>query len=143
MSFAPGQFITAQRLNRLQTKTYWAQASGTTAVSQSGVDVAGTSIPVTIETDGASVAVSWSIAAYATAVTGGLVSARAAFGADTSPVFSVAQFSAATEKTSAANFWLDTVSLAGSYTAKIVATTPAQATLSSYTALMVQVTEVA
>jgi hypothetical protein len=143
MAFAPGQFITAQRLNRLQPKTYWAQASGTTPVSSSGVDVAGTSFSVVVETDGATVAIDWSISAYATAVTGGTVSARPQFGADSSPVFAVAQFSAATEKVSAANFWSFTVATAGTYTAKIVATTPAQATLSNYTSIKVVVTEVA
>jgi hypothetical protein len=143
VSFAPGQFITAQRLNRLQPKIYWAAASGTTAVSQSGVDVAGTSIPITIETDGAQVDIAWSIAAYATAITGGLVSARALLGVDASPAYAVAQFSAATEKVSAANTWVATVATAGAYTAKIVATTPAQATLSPYTTIRCTVYEVA
>jgi hypothetical protein len=143
VAFAPGQFITAQRLNRLQPAVYWAAASGTTPVSSSGVDVAGTSIPITIQTDGAQVDITWAISAYATAVTTGLASARAVLGADSSPVYSVAQFSAATEKTNSSNTWVTTVATAGSYTAKIVATTPAQITLSVYTSIRCTVYEVA
>jgi hypothetical protein len=143
MSFAPGQFITAQRLNRLQPKTYWASATGTTPVSQTNVDITGTSISVTTETDGATVAIDWDMTAQATAVTGGQVSARPWFGADASPVYTVAQFTAATEKASTANSWSFTVPAAGTYTAKLVGTTPAQATIVSYTSIKVVVTEVA
>lgn len=142
MAFAPGQFITAQRLNRLQNKIFWAAASAVVPVSQTNVDVTGASIPLTIETDGASVCLEWSMTAQATAVTGGQVSCRAFLGVDASPVYTVAQFSAATEKGSFYNTWLTTVATAGAYTAKLVATTPAQATLFTYTTIKVTVSEV-
>ena len=87
MSFAPGQFITAQRLNRLQSKTYWAAASGTIPASQTNVDITGASIPITTETDGATMAISWSTAVYATGVMGGNANVRVFIGADTSPVY--------------------------------------------------------
>lgn len=146
MSFAPGQFITAQRLNRLQPKIYWAQASGTTGPSVTTTDVAGTSIPITIETDGATVSMSWSGAVYAGATAGGLTSSatvRAFIGSDGSPLFALGEWRTASEKGTIANFWSTTVPTAGSYTAKLNTTIPANATLSVYTSLMVQVTEVA
>jgi hypothetical protein len=144
VAFAPGQFITAQRLNRLQTKTYWAAASGTTPVSSAGVDMAGTTIPVTIETAGATVTISWSVSVYATAVTmASSGSARAFFGADSSPNFALFQDSDANAKGSVANFWMTTVAAAGAYNAKLVVTTPAQATMSNYSSILVKVDEVA
>jgi hypothetical protein len=142
MAFAPGQFITAQRLNRLQPKTYWAQASGTTAVSQTNVDITGATVAVTVETDGATLRVDWNMTAQATAITGGQVSARAWIGSDASPVYTVAQFSAATEKAGTYETWMTTVPTAGLYTCKLVGTTPAQATIVSYSTITVTVTEV-
>jgi hypothetical protein len=142
MAFAPGQFITAQRLNRLQPKTYWAAASGVLAASSTTVDIAGTSIPLTIETDGAQVAFVWSISVYASGAMASSASARPFLGADGAPIFALGQWAANTEKGSVANVWVATVLTAGSYTAKLVGTTPSTATLSTYTSMMVTVTEV-
>jgi hypothetical protein len=144
MSFAPGQFITAQRLNRLQSKTYWAAASGTFAASQTAVDVAGTSIPVTIETNGATVAITWVAAIYAggSAMTTN-ANARVFIGSDGSPVYALADWRTANDKGTVANVWGATVAAAGATTIKMNATTPANATLSVYTSIMATVHEVA
>lgn len=144
MSFAPGQFITAQRLNRLQSKTYWAAASGGVAASQSGVDVPGTSIPMTIETDGATVSFVWIAAIYATASFTGATSVRVNLNGDLSPTFALAEIKDAAAKVTAGNTWSTAIATAGAYTAKLVATTQANATISTaYTSLLVTVTEVA
>jgi hypothetical protein len=143
MSFAPGQFITAQRLNRLQPKTYWAASSATFPASTSLTDVTGTTIPITIETDGATVSFSWAIAVYASASMASNASARAFIGSDSSPNYAIAEFKDAAAKASVANFWSTTVATAGAYNAKLVATTPANATLATYTSIMVTVLEVA
>jgi hypothetical protein len=143
MAFAPGQFITAQRLNRLQSKTYWATASGTTAAGGSSVDVAGASIPITTETDGATMAISWTASVYATGVMGSAASVRPFIGADGAGSFALAEWKTSAEKGTLANFWAATVTTAGLYTVKLVATTPANGTLSPYTTLMVTVHEVA
>lgn len=144
MSFAPGQFITAQRLNRLQSKTYWAAASSTVAASQTNFDVLGTSIPITIETAGATVAFTWFTAVYngATSMTTN-ANGRVFIGSDSSPVFALAEWRTANEKGTVGNCWSTTVPSAGATTAKMQVTTPANATLSVYTSLMVTVTEVA
>jgi hypothetical protein len=143
MAFAPGQFITAQRLNRLQPKTYWAAASAVLPASSALVDITGTSIPITIETDGATVAFTWSCSVYASGAMASSASARPFIGADGSPVFALGQWNVNTEKGSVANVWSTTVATAGAYTAKLVGSTPSNATLSTYTSLMVVVTEVA
>ena len=146
MSFSPGQFITAQRLNRLQPKTYWAASSATMGPSVTGVDVTGTSIPLTIETAGATVTIAWTSAVYAGATAGGMTvnsSCRPFLGADGSPVFTVAEWKTASEKGTVSNCWSTTVPSAGSYTAKLVVTVPANATMVTYTTITVTVTEVA
>jgi hypothetical protein len=142
MTFSPGQFITAQRLNRLQSRTYWAQASGTTAASGSG-DVAGASVPLTIETDGATVAFHWTAAVYATGVMASNANVRAFIGADGSPVYALSEWKTNAEKGTVGNQWATTVATAGAYTAKLTYTTPALGTLSNYTSMMVTVIEVA
>lgn len=143
MAFAPGQFITAQRLNRLQPRTYWQSASGTFAASQTAQDIAGTSIPLTIETDGATVSFTWAIGAYATASLASNINARVIIGADSAPVYAIAEWKDAAAKGSVAQTWSTTIATAGAYTAKLQATTPANGTISVYTSLLVVVTEVA
>lgn len=142
MAFAPGQFITAQRLNRLQPKTYWASASGTFPISQSLVDIPGTSMSIVVETAGATVAIDWSVSVYASGSMASSASARAWFGTDSSPVYSLFQSTAANEKASVANTWMTTVPTAGTYTAKLVGSTPVNATMSNYGSIKVVVSEV-
>lgn len=143
MSFSPGQFLTAQRLNRLQTKTYWCAASGSVAASSTNADVPGATMPITIETNGATVAMNWSSAFYAAGVAPiANANSRAFWDVNGSPHFCLAEFRTASEKVTASQNWMTTITTAGTYTFKIVGTTPANFTISTYTSLMVQVTEV-
>lgn len=143
MSFSPGQFITAQRLNRLQTKTYWSAANGTVAASSTNTDIPGTSMNITIETDGATVAINWSTAFYAAGTApSSNANSRAFWDVNASPHFALAEFRTANEKVVSAQNWMTTITTAGTYAFKIQATTPANFTIAIYSAIMVQVTEV-
>src|SRR3954462_8389107 len=61
MSFSPGQFITATRLNRLQPKMTWVQASSAPTGAQSNLDIPGCSASITTETDGATANFWWHV----------------------------------------------------------------------------------
>lgn len=143
MSFAPGQFITAQRLNRLQPVTYWAQASAVVVASTALADVPGTSISITVQTNGASAAFWFHGHFYGTGVPASNGSLQAVWDVNSSPTFGVGQPTVANEKYGAGNTWLTTVSTAGTYTFKLKASTSTNMTMPVYTALMVQITEVA
>lgn len=144
MSFAPGQFITAQRLNRLQPVTYWAQASAVVVASTALADVPGTSISITVQTNGASAAFWFHGHWYASAASSvGNGSLQAVWDVNSSPTFGVGQPTTVNEKYGAGNTWLTTVSTAGTYTFKLKASTGTLMTMPVYTALMVQITEVA
>lgn len=143
MSFAPGQFITAQRLNRLQPKNYFSQCSGTVAASTSG-NVAGTAISIPIETNGAVVNFSWTASVYQTgASTTGPSSTSAKWDTNVSPTFAVVWQQEANARVTAANFWSTTIPTAGTYTFQLAYSTLNVSTLSIYTAMMVQIMEVA
>lgn len=143
MSFSPGQFITAQRLNRLQTKTYWAMANSTLPASSSNVDAPGTSQNITIETDGATVAINWSTAFYAAGTAPAAnAHSQAYWDVNASPHFALVEFRTANEKAVSSQNWMTTITTAGTYAFKIVVTTPANFTMATYTSMMVQVTEV-
>lgn len=142
MSFAPGQIITAQRLNRLQTKTYWAQASATITTIGSG-NVAGTAISITVETDGATASVSWSTAVYATGSMGGTVSTNAKYDLASSSTYVLGQYATNGEKGISANFWSTNVATAGTYTFQLAYNVTSNGQLNSYTSMMVDIKEVA
>lgn len=142
MSFLPGQIITAQRLNRLQTKTYWAQSSATISTIGSG-NVGGTAISITTETDGATASVSWSTAVYATGGMSATVSTNAKYDLASSPNFALGQYSASGEKGVSANFWATSVASAGTYTFQLAYNVTSAGQLNSYTAMMVDIKEVA
>ncbi len=143
MSFLPGQFITAQRLNRLQPKTYHSQASGSVTGVGSG-DMAGTPMSITVETNGATASFTWSAAVYATV---GAMAANAnttvAWDVNVSPTFAVAQHSGASDKVVAANVWSTTIPTAGTYTFKMRYVNVANSVLQIYCAMTVVITEVA
>jgi hypothetical protein len=142
MTFSPGQYLTAQRLNRLQTKTYFGSASGAITTVGSG-NVAGTALAITTETDGATVACSWTAAVYATGAMGNNCNTYVKYDLGSSSVFALAQLTANTEKTTAANFWSAAIATANSYTFQLGYTVTANGSLAVYTSLMVQVMEVA
>lgn len=142
MSFAPGQFITAQRLNRLQTKTYFSQNSAGITVVGSG-NVGGTAISITVETDGATAAFTWTASCYATGLMASNASTFAKWDVNTSPTFAVVQQSANGDKVTAANVWSTTIPTAGTYIFQLGYNVVANSQLSIYTAMMVQIMEVA
>lgn len=142
MSFSPGQIITAQRLNRLQSKTYWAQASGAIAGAGSG-DVAGTSQSITVQTNGATASFVWTCAAYASGAMASNANTQAVWDSNGSPTYALCQWTANLQKGTAANVWSTTISTAGTYTFKLSYTNVANCSLATYTALMVTITEVA
>jgi hypothetical protein len=143
MSFAPGQIITAQRLNRLQPKTYFSQASGAISTVGSG-DVTGTAMSITTETNGATAAFTWSGAFYG--VTGAMASnanTRVQWDVNASPTFALVQHSAAADKGVAANVWSTVIPTAGTYTFKMIYVVATNSVLQIYSAMMVTITEVA
>lgn len=142
MSFAPGQIITAQRLNRLQPKTYFAQSSGAITVVGSG-NVAGTAQSITVETDGATQSCFWTAAVYATGAMGSNASTNAKYDLASAPTFALGQYATNGEKGVSANFWSSAVTTAGTYTWQLGYTVVANSQLAVYTSLMVQITEVA
>lgn len=144
MSFSPGQFITAQRLNRLQTKAYFGQNSGAISAVGSG-DVTGTLISITTETNGATACFTWTASVYATGnmLATGNTNTSAFWDVNQSPTFAVGQLTASSEKVTNANVWVTTIPTAGTYTYKLRYSNSTSGTLSIYTALMVQIMEVA
>lgn len=143
MAFAPGQFITAQRLNRLQPATYWSQASGTTAASSTGVDVAGTPMSITTQTNNATAAMWFFAHSYAGgSAPSSNTSVQAVWDVNSSPTFGVVDFRTANEKGLGGNTWVTTIPTAGTYTFKLKATTPANFTMPAYASLLVQIMEV-
>jgi hypothetical protein len=142
MSFLPGQIITAQRLNRLQPKTYWSVASGSVSTVSSG-NLAGTAISITTETDGATAACSWTAGVYATGAMASNSSTQAKYDLATAPVFALGQYSANGEKGISANFWSTSIATAGTYTFQLAYSNVANGVVSFYSTLMVVITEVA
>lgn len=149
MSFAPGQFITAQRLNRLQTKWYWSQNSGLQTATATGSDVPGSAMSIVVETNGATATFVWSAAIYALASMAANGNTQAFWDVNGSPVFALAQWQnnatpASLDKGTVSNNWVTTIPTAGTYTFKLKYTIVSGASnLSPYTALTVGITEVA
>lgn len=142
MSFSPGQFITAQRLNRLQPKAYFSQNSAAITVAGSG-DVGGTPTSITVETNGATAAFVWTASCYTTGAMASNTNTFARWDVNDSPTFAVVQQSANGDKVTAANVWVTTVPTAGTYTFKLRYTVVANSQLSIYTAMQVMIMEVA
>lgn len=142
MAFAPGQFLTAQRLNRLQSTTYWVAASSGLGASASTVDVPGATMSITTQTNGATAAMFWSCDFRMTAATA-VASCRPLWDVNGSPVFAVFRAAAANDGASACQTWSTTIPTAGTYTFKLQATTQVGGATNIYTALTVIITEVA
>jgi hypothetical protein len=141
MSFAPGQFLTAQRLNRLQPATYWVQATSGLGASAT-VDVPGASMSIVIQTNGATAAFDWSYDFRATGASG-LASCQAFWDVTGSPAFAVARGATSTDGSTAYQNWVTTIPTAGTYTFKLKAVTSTNGGMNVYTALKVVITEVA
>lgn len=142
MSFSPGQFITAQRLNRLQPAMYWSQCSGAISIVGSG-DVTGTPTSITVQTNGASAAFHWTVAVYATGAMSANANTQAFWDVNSSPTFALAQHGANGDKTTAAANWLTTIPTAGTYTFKLRYTVVTNSQMQIYTSMLVVISEVA
>lgn len=143
MSFSPGQIITAQRLNRLQPKKYWAQCSGAVSTVSSG-DLPGTSQSIAVETNGAQVAFWWSCVAYGSGAMGGSGAiTRAQWDVNPSPAFSIVQSQTTLEKGTGGQTWLTSIPAAGTYTFKLIYVNVANSTIQIYSSIMTEITEVA
>lgn len=143
MSFSPGQFITAQRINRLQRKSYWAAASGS-FTSTSAADIPGCSFSVIVETDGATADFWWTSDGRAGASAPAAVATTQAFwDVNGSPVFNVWSVRTALSQASTASNWSTTITTAGTYTFKLRGTMVANASINVYTSLLVHISEVA
>jgi hypothetical protein len=143
MSFSPGQFITAQRLNRLQRKSYWSVASGS-FTSTSIADIPGTSMSIQVDTDGATADFWWTTDGRAGASAPTAVATVQAFwDVNGSPVYNVWSVRTALSQASTASNWSTTITNAGTYTFKLRGTMQTNISLNIYTSLLVHISEVA
>lgn len=144
MSFLAGDLLTAQRVNRLAPKTYHQKASGNLPASSSGVDIPGTSIPFTTETNGATVDV-WFVCDFDNTASPGasIGSVKVVLdGATAGSVFGIFGANITDGRSTVANVDQFTVPTAGAHTIKMQATTPANMITNQYTALKLMVSEV-
>jgi hypothetical protein len=146
MSFAPGQFITAQRLNRLQNKVYRAKCSSALSGVQTDQDIPGATVTFDTETDNAMIYVWWSCDARQTAATSGQIACKALLDGVASDAFALFQgapgASGAGEKATVANTMDFTAATAGSHTVKLQVTQTANNQTNIYASVMVMVEEV-
>ena len=142
MAFSPGQFITAQRLNRLQPATYWAAANSTVGASATNTDMPGVTMSITVQTSGATAVFSWSTVFYFTAAAGGIASSRVLWDVNVSPILVATQGPTANEKIQGAQFWQTTIGTAGTYTFKMQVTTPTNTAAQVYSSLLVTIYEI-
>jgi hypothetical protein len=144
MAFAPGQFITAQRLNRLQPKIDQAICSAAVTGTATNTDITGTNIAFDTETDGAQLRASWTVDARNTAGGGGTQIAVHAY-LDTSILsddFALFQGSAASERGGVSASWDTTVTTAGSHSIKLRVTQSTNNQVNVYTQLSIMVLEI-
>lgn len=143
MAFQAFERITAARLNRLKSKTYWAQASSGVAAGAGLVDIPGCSVTFTVETANAELRIDWSADFDLTGASTALASVRPVIvGGASSPVYAVYQQGVSTDRGSAGNTWVTNVATPGSYTVKLQASAPANISLNIYNSLTVEVSEV-
>ncbi len=142
MSFAPGQYITAQRLNRLQLTTYDVEASGTVAASQTNADIPGVTKTFTTETANAKVSCTWTVDwDLSGAQTGTSTSRLLLDGVTSSTRFHAFGAEVATDRAITSQLQEFIISTVGSHTIKAQVTTLANVTVGQYSAMRIQVTE--
>jgi hypothetical protein len=142
MAFSPGQFITAQRINRLQPKPFWAAANSTVAASATNADVPGCTMSITVETAGATAVFSWSTVWYYTGLPSNLSSSRVLWDVNASPILAINQDSASGDKGQGSQHWLTTIGTAGTYTFKMQTTTSTNQAAQIYSSMLVTIYEV-
>lgn len=143
MSFAPGQFITAQRLNRLQDASYVAECSGTVAASQTNADIPGMTETFTVEADGAEAICSWSVDFDLSGATTSPGTSRLLLDSVTAGTrILVYAAEVSTDRSLVTSFLSFTGLTAGVHTIKAQATTPANMTVNTQGTLHIRVKEV-
>lgn len=142
MSFSPGQFITAQRLNRLQPKTYWAAASGVITTVATNQDVTGCTMSITVDTNGATAAFVWHAATYGNTTMTNACSARVLWDVNASPVLAVGDMRTLSEKGTPGQNWVTTIGTAGTYTFKMQCTIATGGAIQIHTSMTVTISEV-
>mgnify|MGYP001615677633 FL=1 len=143
MAFLAGDLLTAQRVNRLQSKRYFDAATGTLAASSTHVDIPGLSIAFTTETNGATVSCFWTSDFDLTGATTTLGSTRLLLDSVTaSSNFATFQAGISTDRGTSAQTCEFTIGTAGAHTIKMQGTTPANMIINLYTALTIIVSEV-
>ncbi|MBW8701891.1 hypothetical protein MBT84_19985 [Streptomyces sp. MBT84] len=143
MGFLAGDDITAARLNRLQPKQYWAQASTTLPANNTSADIPGVTVTFTTEQPNAIYTAhlvadfDWDVA------TATLSSARIKVdGAFPINLFAVAQMPSSTERATNGQTYRGVLGSAGSHTITAVGTTSANNFINVYSSLLVVVYEV-
>jgi hypothetical protein len=143
MSFLAGDLLTAQRINRLQNKSYHIKSSGNLPASSTGVDIPGATIPFTTETDGATVQVWFTVDFDNTASPAANVgSVRAFMDATGGAVFGIYGANITDGRSTIAQMDEFVIPTAGAHTIKLTATTPANMIVNQYTTLKIIVNEV-
>ncbi|MEU7962359.1 hypothetical protein AB0D09_02650 [Streptomyces sp. NPDC049097] len=143
MGFLAGENITAGRLNRLQPKQYFAQASGTLGASQTSQDIPGVTVTFNTEQPNAIYTAHLVTDFDWDGGTTSLASSRIKVdGAFPINLFAVAQMSITTDRATNGQNYRGTLGSAGSHTITAVGTTSANQMINFYSSLLVVVYEV-
>jgi hypothetical protein len=143
VSFAPGQFITAQRLNRLSPVSYTVEASGTVAASQTNADIPGVTQTFTTETNNATVDCIWTVDFDLSGASTATATSRLLLDAVTSSTRFIAWAGeVATDRSVTTQLQSFVIPTLGSHTIKAQVTTNANQTVGQYSAMRLTVHEV-
>ncbi|MFE0727956.1 hypothetical protein ACFW2X_06830 [Streptomyces antibioticus] len=139
--FLSGEMLTAQRLNRLQPKTYRAVATSTLVGAASSADVPGASVTLTTETASAIYVVDAWFDYDLTGATTLLGSGNVAVDGVIHTEFAVFQANVANDRSSVGHTYRGTLGAAGSHTLKLVASPVASQTVNIYSSITVTIYE--
>lgn len=142
MSFAAGDRITAARLNNLQTRVFYAFASGSVPASQTNADIPDATVTFTTLTDNAVFTAFTVFDFNATGTPAGTSTAR--LNVDGLNMNPLATFNAtgATERGTVAQNYSSTLGTAGSHTLKLIGTTSTNTQIQANSSILVLVEEV-
>jgi hypothetical protein len=143
MAFAPGQFITAQRLNRLQNRIYTVEGGTIAAGAGTNVDVPGITQTFTTETNNA-IAHCWWLIDFdlGGAVTSSATSRLLLDGSTGSTRFIAWAGEVVTDRGAVTQMQDFTIPTAGSHTIKAQVTTAANQAIGQYCSMRIEVEEV-
>jgi hypothetical protein len=143
MAFLAGDLLTAQRVNRLQDKSYYKTATGTLPASSTNADMPGVTQTFTTETNGATVDCAWvvdfDLSGATTIVGASRLLLDSVTASDNSAIFGA---EVATDRGTAAQTNRFTIPTAGVHTIKMQCTTPANMTVNTHTTMLLVVKEI-